>query len=119
MDAIRKAAERMYKGLCSVIEYSKGKDEATKQTRFEEVETLHDQPCRLSFSGLQPTHSIGGVPEKKISAKLFISPDVTILPGSKVIVTQEGVTTTYKRSGEPAVYPSHQEIMLELFDGWA
>ena len=38
---------------------------------------------------------------------------------NRVIVTQNGETTEYKNSGKPAIYSSHQEIILELFDGWA
>ena len=29
------------------------------------------------------------------------------------------VTMDYKNTGKPAVYDSHQEISLELFEGWA
>lgn len=53
------------------------------------------------------------------SVKLFISPDIVIKAGSKIIVTQHGRTTEYSNSGVPAVYPTHQEIMLTLFEGWA
>ena len=50
---------------------------------------------------------------------LFISPDVVIEPGSKIVVTQNGKTVAYKQSGEPALYNTHQEIILELFERWA
>jgi hypothetical protein len=51
--------------------------------------------------------------------KLFISPEVVVNAGSKIVVEQNGVKTEYSASGEPAVYASHKEIMLELFKGWA
>ncbi|HBG5847838.1 TPA: hypothetical protein OUL20_003776, partial [Clostridioides difficile] len=52
--------------------------------------------------------------EQKI--KLFISPDIEIKAGSKLIITnQNNITKEYIRSGEPAIYPNHQEIILELF----
>lgn len=51
--------------------------------------------------------------------KLFTVPEIQIKPGSKIIVTQNGVTTVYSSSGVPAVYPTHQEVILELFEGWA
>ena len=51
--------------------------------------------------------------------KLFIAPEIKIKPGSKIIVEQNGTTTEYSASGVPAVYLSHAEIMLELFEGWA
>lgn len=79
---------------------------------------MEDQPCKLSFETL--TSSTGDpVATVSQSVKLFISPDVVIKAGSKIIVTQHGRTTEYSNSGVPAVYPTHQEIMLTLFEGWA
>ncbi|HBG1494195.1 TPA: hypothetical protein KPH48_002465, partial [Clostridioides difficile] len=43
--------------------------------------------------------------------KLFISPDIEIKAGSKLIINDK----EYVRSGESAIYPNHQEIILELF----
>ena len=51
--------------------------------------------------------------------KLFIAPEAEVKSGSKITVTQNGVTTEYSASGEAAVYESHKEIMLELWKGWA
>ena len=51
--------------------------------------------------------------------KIFLAPEIRVQAGSKLTVTQNGVTTEYKSSGEPALYQTHQEIMLELFKGWA
>ncbi|MGO0854089.1 hypothetical protein ACTPDQ_21135, partial [Clostridioides difficile] len=48
--------------------------------------------------------------------KLFISPNINIKAGSKLIITtQNNITKEYIRSGESAIYPNHQEIILELF----
>jgi len=44
---------------------------------------------------------------------------VDIPEGSKITVTQNGVTHDYERSGKPAVYSCHQEVPLELFKEWA
>lgn len=116
--AARKALERMYQGRATVIEYQKVKDEYG-MTNFQEVTVLEDQPCKLSFETLT---SSNGDPVATVSqsVKLFISPDVVIKAGSKkVFATQHGRTTEYSNSGVPAVYPTHQEIMLTLFNGWA
>lgn len=53
------------------------------------------------------------------SVTLYIDPSVDIPEGSKVTVTQNGVTRDYEQSGTPAVYSTHKEIPLELFRGWA
>lgn len=83
--AARKALERMYQGRATVIEYQKVKDE-WGMTNFQEVTVLEDQPCKLSFETL--TSSTGDpVATVSQSVKLFISPDVVIKAGSKIIVT--------------------------------
>ena len=114
--AARKAQEQLYDGVCTVTEHRKVKDEKTKLSGMEDVIVLEGQPCRISFSKV--SQSIQGESSANISQsiKLFISPDVTIQPGSKITVTQNGVTTVYKSSGVPAVYATHQEIMLELYE---
>ena len=53
------------------------------------------------------------------SITLFIDRAVTVPEGSKITVTQNGVTGVYEKSGKPAIYSTHQEIPLELFKGWA
>lgn len=110
--------EKLYKGKCTVTEYQDVKDPITKVTRKQEVVVLTEQPCRLSFSSA-PAASVDDAPAITQSIKLFISPSVEIKPGSKVTVTQNNVTTEYSRSGFPAVYSTHQEIVLDLFKGWA
>ena len=50
---------------------------------------------------------------------LYIDPSVDIPEGSKITVTQNGMTRDYERSGKSAVYSCHQEVPLELFKEWA
>ncbi len=118
MVKIRKAKELMYIGLCTVIEYRKVKN-ANKSTGFKEVTTLENEPCKLSFKSTSSATETQNAFVLTQSISLILSPDVVIKAGSKVVVTQNGVTTVYKSSGEPAVYTTHQEIHLELFKGWA
>lgn len=116
--ALRRLHEKMYAGKCTVIEYQKRK-KADKSTGFEEVTVLENQPCRLSFSTSENADSTGAATAIRQVIKLFLSPDLTIKAGSKIVVTQNGVTTAYKNSGTPAIYATHQEIVLELFTRWA
>lgn len=106
--------EQLYTGNCTVSEYHDVTDPITKITKKQEAVVLTDQRCRLSFKNI-PSASNGTVSQ---SIKLFVSPDITIKPGSKIVITQNGVTASYTRSGEPAIYTNHQEISLELFKGW-
>lgn len=115
----RKAVESKYDGLCTVYEYKKVKDKTTKLTEEKEVAVLENQPCRVSFVSSRAATSQQNAVQQQQKIKLFIAPDIVIKAGSKIVVTQNGVTTAYSNSGVPAVYSSHQEIMLELFERWA
>jgi len=117
--AAKKAIESTYDGVVTVEEFKKIKDESTKLTAGKAVIVLENQPCRLSFEGLQTANQSKSAASVTQSTKLFISPDVTIKAGSKMTVTQAGKTTVYTHSGIPAVYDTHQEIILELFEDWA
>lgn len=115
----RKAIESLYVGVCTVIERQAVKNPITHVTTHEEVTVLDNQPCKLSFDRIASTNQTSTVGVVVQSVKLFIAPELEIKAGSKIIATQRGRTTEYSRSGEPAVFSSHQEIQLELFKGWA
>ena len=117
--AARRAQEAAYDGRCTVVEYRQVKDETTKLTGKKEVVVLEDQPCRLSYeklSAASQTETAAGITQ---GIKLFLAPETVIKEGSKIIVMQNGVTGVYCASGKPAVYSTHQEVILELFEGWA
>ena len=80
---------------------------------------LEGQPCRLSFSSSPNTNQTDTAAQLVQTIKVFLAPEIRVQAGSKLTVTQNGVTTEYKSSGEPALYQTHQEIMLELFKEWA
>lgn len=124
LEAARKAARKAientyYTGVCSVIERRDVRDEKTKITRKTEVTVIENQPCKLSFESLKAVVQTDAAAAVSQGTKLFVSPDITVNSGSKIVVEQDGVTTEYSASGEPAIYPTHQEIMLELFKDWA
>lgn len=117
--AARKAQESQYFGVMTVTEHQKVKDDRSKLTTERDVIVLKDQPCRLSFETLRSAQQTESATSIHQIIKLFLTPDIEVKAGSKVTVTQDGVTADYKCSGVPAVYPTHQEIVLELFKRWA
>ena len=117
-EAARKAIEATYSGTLSVTEMRKTKDERTKLTKDEAAVVLEGQPCRVSFGTLKAAVQSDSAASATQAIKLFVSPDVAVRAGSKITVTQDNVTADYACSGIPAVYPTHQEIILERFRGF-
>ena len=113
----RKAQELLYEHTCDVIEHKQVK-KPNGSTGFDDVTVLEKQPCLVGFttSTVQTSET---TTEEKQSITLYISPDVTICPGSKIIANVRGTVTAYKNSGQPAIYATHQEIALELFRSWS
>jgi hypothetical protein len=115
--AHREAVEMLYEGLCTITEYQ-AYTKPNKATGYHEVEVLTGRPCRLSFGTILAAEQTGTGASVQQTVKLFVAPEVDIKPGSKITVAQNGVTMDYCRTGEPAVYATHQEINLELWKGW-
>ena len=118
-EAARKAQEAAYSGKMTVYEHKKEKKKKTHLTAFNDVAVLKDIPCKLSFQSKQAAADTAAAMAVSQTIKLFMAPDININPGSKITVTQNGVTKDYTYSGVPAVYVTHQEIVLELFERWA
>ncbi|HBF1530018.1 TPA: hypothetical protein LTV88_001016 [Clostridioides difficile] len=106
----RKAIEMLYRDKCTIVEYQPVKDPVTKRTNNKEVIVLENQPCKISYKNITSATD-GKVAKLEQTIKLFISPDIEIKAGSKLIINDK----EYVRSGESAIYPNHQEIILELF----
>lgn len=114
----REAIEKLYNHTCSVVV----KEEYTKpnhSTGFKEVEIISDQPCRISFSSVSDTQETSSAAKVIQMVKLFIAPEIKIPPGSKLIINHDGIESLFSKSGEPATYPTHQEIMLDVWTTWA
>ena len=114
----RQYFEKLYDCKCDIVEY-KEIQKTNKSTNFDEVKTLENQPCKISYESISNNYFPFFI-SRIISTKLFISPDIEIKTGSKIIVTNSlNEVIEYKSSGKPAKYDTHQEIMLELFEGWS
>lgn len=113
------ALRRLWDGLCDiyVLETVRNKDNGRDEPT--EVQKLHSEPCRLSFSSISSTSEQDSAPRVQQALKLFISKDVEIPAGSKIVVTQEGRTEAYSSSSMPAVYSTHQELVLVPFEEYA
>lgn len=107
----RRAIELLYRDKCTIIEYQPIKDPITKRSSNKEVVALENQPCKLSYKNIVSATE-GKVAKLEQTIKLFISPNISVKAGSKLIINNK----EYVRSGETAIYPNHQEVILELFE---
>ena len=119
----KEALASLWQGICSVTVREGVQNPLNKRTEFAEIVVHEDVPCKLSFhisyeSGSSVVDDGNGSVVKQV-ARLFLASDVVIPAGSKISVTQNGRTVDYEKSGQPVVYASHQEILLQLFRGWA
>lgn len=111
----QKAFEKLFDGVCTITV----KEEYTREngsTALRDSVTVTNEPCRLSHASSPVASDNGVVTLANQTVKLFISPTVTIPEGSKVTVTQYGITKTYKRSGMPVVRDAIQSVELEVLD---
>lgn len=115
----RKAIEETYDGVCAIYERRPFEDPETLDTVLREVQVVRDIPCHLSYSSAPAATETGTGAALTQTIKLFMAPETEVLPGSRIEVTQQGVTENYSRSGQPAVYFSHQEIELTLWKEYA
>ena len=113
------ALTRLWDGVCDIYVIETVRNEENGRDEPAEVLKASAQPCRLSFSSVSSTSTQDSAPVIQQTVKLFISKTVDIPAGSKIVVTQEGKTAAYQRSGEPATYSTHQEIVLVPFTEYA
>ena len=119
--AAKRALEKLWTDTCTVYQRQKVTDPETHLTDFQETAILTDQPCKLSFKTLAAAQ---GDPAAVVSqeVKLFLSPDVTIPAGCKIVVTRPNETErelVFTSSGLAGMYHNHQEISLVPDERWA
>ncbi len=108
----------LYNGQCTIIVREKKQDKRGV-TVDKEVIQSENVPCRLSHTKIEQSKkytNLGHTVSQTV--KLFLAPDVEVPTGSKIIVTQNGVTKVYRNCGESAIFSGHQEIALEIFEEW-
>ncbi len=118
MVAVRQAIEKTYTHMCDVIvkkEYTR----SNHSTGFNEIQIITDQACRISFSSISDTEANTAAAKPIQVIKLFIAPEIEIPPGSKIVVKHDNLENAFSKSGQPATYPTHQEIILDYWKGWA
>ncbi|MBD8037093.1 hypothetical protein H9635_10080 [Solibacillus sp. A46] len=114
----RKALETLWHGTCDVIGWGEVTDPLTHITKPGEFILHQSLKCKLSHKNISATSQTGAGAIIVQQIKLSLGNEHDIPAGCKIIVSQNGKTAEYARSGEPAVFIDHQEIVLDVFKGW-
>lgn len=103
---------------CTIYVRRKAVDGSSHLTDFSETVLFEDEPCRLSFSSISAADG-SPVAATAQSVKLFISSELDIPAGCKIVVRRADRELVFEGSGVPAIYSAHQEIPLKLWKEWA
>lgn len=106
----RNRMEVLYTDTCTI--YGKVKQGSGSFTKYVDGVVLENEPCRVSYETISASTQTATTNNTSIVVKLFISPDIEVKEGSKIIVTRNGREFTYRASGKPAYFTTHQEIIL-------
>lgn len=113
MVRVRRNIEQGYTHSCT-ISIKEEHMKPNRSTGFRNKIVVENQPCRLSFSSSKTSQSDGNISVAEQTIKLFIAPELIIPAGSNITIIHDGIETEYTKSGQPAIYPTHQEILLEI-----
>lgn len=117
MELIRRSIERSYTDSCSIT--GKKKSFINSVTKFSDVKLADCEPCRISFKTIGANTQTDTSANQVQAVKLFLRPDIVVPPGSRITVKRGSRTMSYKSSGLPAVYETHQEVLLENAEDYA
>ncbi|MBO5098757.1 MAG: hypothetical protein J6C16_01155 [Clostridia bacterium] len=110
---ISEIIQRLFTGVCDIIEYTEYIDDFGI-TQLDKKVVLSDIPCRVSFSKIKPARKGKATDHITQDATLFISKDIQIKNGSIIKITQNQKVYFYQKTGESADYTSHKEIAMVL-----
>ena len=130
-NSARLACEALFDCVCKVMVRNKFKA-WDGSTRFKD-EVLYDGlPCRISYESVSTSkkssrfertsltrknNTLGS--EISATARLFVSADADIPPGSKIFIFKDGREFRFVSSGIAAVYPGHREILMAAYEEYA
>ncbi|WP_273483619.1 ABC transporter ATP-binding protein [Desulforamulus ruminis] len=112
----RRALEKLYEDRVTVSRYVKGKKPSGETAlTLQPVHEHENIPCRLSQKALAVNGQTEAQNNIRYETKLFLAPEIEIRQGDVLAMTRAGKPWTYT-AGEPFLYPTHQEILLQRED---
>lgn len=115
----RKGIELLYNCTCTIERLFDVVDEynITKQEWQVVAENI---ACKRAIKTIESATIENNVATVGQVIKLFIAPEIRVLAGDKIAVTDvHKFVEYYKSTGKPAIFYNHQEVILETVDRWA
>lgn len=110
---VRKALSKLRQGKCDIYNLQAVRnDSGITETKWEKVAS--GISCHLSYKSATQNTQTDTIAVVTKATTLFVDIGVQIKDGSRIEVTQNGITQTFKATGEPSVYATHQEIGVIL-----
>lgn len=118
----RQTLEMLWLDRCDVI-VSEAYRQENGATAMQDRLLHGDIPCKLSFFQSNASNNAADLqgpaaPVQQL-AKLIMSPEIEVPPGSRIRVMRQGRALHFKATGQPMVFFSHQEILMEAEEAWA
>lgn len=107
----RKMLEKTYLDKCTIKRNMKVKDEQTGITKGVLNNVYEDIKCGLSKRSLNNL-TVEGAGQQNNTFVLFINPTIEIKAGD--VIEVKGYNNLMFIASLPMIYPSHQEVPLEL-----
>ncbi len=117
---IYKSLEKLWTSKIDIIIYEPFVLGDSKITKYKEKVLHKDIPCKVSYRGLGTTKDLGVANALEVGfevtkrVKIFLSKDIDIPEGSKIVLKQGDKTFVYERSGSPSFFTYHQEVYIEM-----
>lgn len=114
MGTFENAMKMLWTGRCDIYNYETYTDE-WGISRSEKVLAACDVPCRISYKTYKRDRAgeqSETVNELAREVRLIMGNDVKVRAGASFVVRQNGEERRFMLAGIPAVYWSHQEVML-------
>lgn len=113
---MKKVLASCFTSTCDIYEFVEQENEDGSTEYVEKfVDTI---ACKLSFSTSDVSRDTALASGVNLVATLFVLSDCVVKPGSKFVISQNGIVYNFENSGVPLQYETHQEIKLRLMQEW-
>lgn len=114
MKNVESALKKLWKGRCSITDIVNWEDDRGITKCCKRI-TAENVPCRISYKTYKRDRageSKENVNELSREVRLITDKNVSIKAGCRISVEQNGMKREFEAAGIPAVYSTHQEVMI-------